>query len=102
MIAFSFHPEALLEYAEATNYYLAEAYPKVAESFLVAIESSIATILEDPELWRTVEEPGIRRFVVHRFPFVIYYRFEPETNRVTIYAVMHCSRKPGYWKNRVE
>jgi len=37
-----------------------------------------------------------------RFPFVIYYRWEPAREQITIYAIMHCSREPGYWHHREE
>jgi hypothetical protein len=39
--------------------------------------------------------------VITRFPYVIYYRWEQQCERVTIYAVMHCSRDPGYWHERI-
>ena len=97
-----FHPEALLEYAAATNYYLNEASPRVAEAFTAAVECAVAALVADPERWRIVEEPGIRRYTFSRFPFVIYYRLEPLHQRVTIYAIMHCSREPGYWHSRVK
>lgn len=99
---YGFHPEALFEFAEATNYYLHEASARVAESFIASVESAIATLLDDPTRWRIVEEPEIRRYILSRFPFVIYYRWEPRDERVTIYAVMHCSREPGYWHHRIE
>ena len=99
---YSFHPEALFEYAEATNYYLHEASPRVADRFVTTVESAVAALVADPTRWRVVEEPEIRRYVFSRFPFVIYYRWEPQYERVTIYAVMHCSREPGYWHHRIE
>jgi len=101
MTTCGFHPEALLEYAEATKYYLREASPQVAEAFIGAVETAIGGILAAPTRWRVVEEPYIRRYVFRRFPYVLYYRWEAEQERVTIYAVMHCGRKPGYWKNRI-
>ena len=102
MTTYGFHPDALLEYAEATNYYLREASPEVAETFIGVVESAIASILVDPVRWRVVEEPSIRRHVFRRpFPYVIYYRWERELERITIYAVMHTSREPGYWKGRI-
>ena len=100
--SYGFHPEGLFEYAEATNYYLQEASAQVADRFATAVESAVATLVEAPARWRIVEEPEIRRYVVSRFPFVIYYRWEPQHERVTIYAVMHCSREPGYWRHRLE
>jgi plasmid stabilization system protein ParE len=96
------HPEALFEYAEATNYYLHEASVRVAERFVAGVESAVAALVADPARWRLVEDPEIRRYVFSRFPFVIYYRWEPQHERVTIYAVMHCSREPGYWRRRIE
>jgi len=100
--SYSFHPEALFEYAEATHYYLREASPRVSEAFVTAVEFAIAGLVAAPGRWRVIEEPEIRRYVFSRFPFVIYYRWESRHERVIIYAVMHCSREPGYWHHRVE
>lgn len=101
MIGYSFHPEALLEYAEATHYYLNEASARVAEAFVGRVESAVRDLREAPGRWSVVEEPGIRRYVLKGFPYVLYYRLEGETEPIVIYAVMHCSREPGYWKHRV-
>lgn len=101
MAGYGFHPDALLEYAEATTYYLSEVSADVATRFVAAIESALASILDAPDRWRVVEEPGIRRYVFKRYPFVLYYRWDAGRNFVTIFAVMHCSREPGYWKQRI-
>lgn len=101
MTTYGFHPEALLEYAEAAQYYLREAPPGVAEAFVTAVESAVDGILAAPTQWRSVEEPGIRRYVFRRFPFVLYYHWEADRGHVTIYAIMHCSREPGYWRRRI-
>jgi toxin ParE1/3/4 len=101
MVRFAFHPDALLEYAHATNYYLGAASPAIAERFIAAVESAVALIVADPERCRIAEEPGIRRFVFRRFPYVLYYRWEANREFVSIFAVMHCSREPGYWKQRI-
>ena len=100
MATCGFHPEALLEYADATKFYLREASPRVAEAFIAAVESAIGSILAAPTRCRVIEKPAIRRYVFRRFPYVLYYRWEAERERVTIYAVMHCSREPGYWRHR--
>ncbi len=42
---------------------------------------------------------GTRRFVMQRFPFSVVYLDDPDL--VTIIAVAHSKRKPGYWKGRV-
>src|SRR5688572_23782704 len=99
MFPYSLHPEALREFADAAEYYLAEASPAVAAAFMTAIDKAIRDVAEAPTRWRVVEEPGIRRYVVRRFPYVLYYR--QELGRVVIYAVMHCRREPGVWKERL-
>ena len=52
-----------------------------------------------PEAWQAVEE-DVRRHLIKRFPFGIYYTIERDY--ISIVAVMHMSRRPGYWKSRLE
>ena len=101
MTDYGFHPEALLEYADATTYYLHEASADVAERFVTAVEAAVASVVAAPDRWRVVEEPGIRRYVFRRFPYVLYYRWDAKQDFITLFAVMHCSREPGYWKHRI-
>jgi toxin ParE1/3/4 len=94
----SFHPEALEEYLSAVSYY-AGISRRLAESFIEAVENGIESIVTCPEAWQVVEN-DVRRHLIKRFPFGIYYGIEG--NIVTIYAVMHMSRHPDYWQNRIE
>ncbi|HTY24870.1 MAG TPA: type II toxin-antitoxin system RelE/ParE family toxin [Desulfomonilaceae bacterium] len=94
----SFHPEALEEYLGAVSYY-ADISPQLAESFIKSFESGIEEIGIYPEAWRIVEE-DVRRYLIKRFPFGIYYCIEGD--RVMIYAVMHMSRDPKYWTSRIK
>ena len=94
----SFHPEALEEYLGAVAYY-ADISPRLAESFINAFESGIEEILTYPGAWQIVEE-DVRRYLIKRFPFGIYYCIEAD--RIMIYAVMHMSRDPQYWKDRLK
>jgi plasmid stabilization system protein ParE len=93
---YAFHPEALEEYLDAVSYY-AKVNTRLARSFIKAVERGIEDILHHPEAWQSVEE-DIRRHLIKRFPFGIYYSIEP--NSILIYAVMHMSRHPDYWKTR--
>jgi toxin ParE1/3/4 len=101
MAEHAFHPDALLEYADATTYYLREASATVAERFVAAVEAAVASVAASADRWRVVEEPGIRRDVFPHFPYVPYYRWDAKQDFVTVFAVMHCSREPGYWKQRI-
>lgn len=92
-----FHPEALTEYAEAVQYYARRA--EVAQAFIDAVEDAVYQIRESPTRWRVVDE-DVRRCLTRKFPYGILYTIEQDY--VLILAVMHCSREPGYWKNRRE
>jgi plasmid stabilization system protein ParE len=70
----SFHPEALEEYLGAVSYY-ADISSQLAESFIKAVETGIENILTYPEAWQIVEE-DVRRHLINRFPFGIYYCIE--------------------------
>lgn len=101
MASYGFHSGAAEEYLAATQYYLDHASPLVATAFVAEVEAAIQTLLGSPTTWPAIEEPQIRRFLLTRFPYSIYYRWEPNRDRVAIYAVMHFSRRPGYWRDRL-
>lgn len=94
---YDFHPEALEEYQKAALYY-AEHDPGLALRFVEAVEETIQRILEAPTRWRILDE-DVRRCLTRVFPYGVLYTVEPDF--VIIVAVMHCSREPGYWKQRV-
>src|ERR1700681_1867840 len=102
MASYRFHSEAAEEYLSATQYYLDHASPLVAAAFVAEVEAAIQTLLVSPTTWAVIEEPQIRRYLLKQFPYSIYYRWEPDRDRVSIYAVMHFSRRPGYWHQRLE
>jgi toxin ParE1/3/4 len=91
-----FHPEALTEYAEAVQYY-AEQRVEVAQAFIDAIEDAVYRIRESPTRYIAIDE-DVRRCMTRRFPYGILYTIEEDY--ILILAAMHCSREPGYWKNR--
>lgn len=94
---YEFHPEARLEFRESTVFYDASR-PGLGIAFTNEIESVLRRILEAPDRWPFIEE-DVRRCLARRFPYGILYTIE--TDYVLIIAVMHCSRKPGYWRNRL-
>ena len=52
-----------------------------------------------PETWASFKY-GFRRYILTRFPFSVIYKEEKE--KIYIIAVMHNSRKPNYWMERVD
>ena len=96
------HPAARRELERAGDYY-DEQEPGLGTEFLVEIDLAIETIRELSRawpLWPNVDQSlGIRRYVVHRFPFAIGYLATDA--EVHVYAIAHTSRRPGYWLHRV-
>jgi len=93
-----FHPEARLEFRESAAFYEA-CRPGLGLAFANEIDSALGRILEAPDRWPAFEK-DVRRCLVRRFPYGVLYTIEPDY--VLIIAVMHCSRKPGYWRQRVQ
>ncbi len=83
MASYLFHSEAADEYLAATRYYLDY--------------SNTAGFSHDLASNRRTSNPALPRKTI---PYSLYYRWEPEHDRVSVYAVMHFSRRPGYWRDR--
>jgi toxin ParE1/3/4 len=94
---FRFHPEAREEFRESVRWYRLRSIPASVE-FRVGVSEAVREVARSPETWPKYLY-GTRRFVLHCFPFSIVYLDDPEA--VTIIAVAHTKRKPGYWKGRV-
>jgi len=93
---YSFHPEASRELTDSIHYYNAIS-SKLAQSFVEEIEHAILSVRRNPTNWRLIKN-GFRRYLVHRFPFGVYYNYDDSS--VTIWAIMHLSRNPDYWIGR--
>jgi len=94
---FKFPPEALEDYKQAVTYYAQRGSP-LALRFVEAVEDAILRVTEAPQRCRVVKD-DVRRCLTRVFPYGILYTTEDDF--VLIVAVMHCSRKPGYWLQRV-
>ena len=87
---------AELEVIEAARYYELQA-PGLGNDFLDKIDAAVQDIGEHPERW-PVLRLGIRRRLIHRFPYALLYRVDPD--EVVVEATMHLHRHPDYWINR--
>ena len=91
-----FHPEAELELIEAAVNYDKQA-PGLGERFEFEIRYATDLLLDQPEIGLLVD-PDLRKFILTRFPFTLYYSVTADVLRIE--AVAHQSRRPGYWKSR--
>ena len=91
------HPEARAELLASADFYEKRS-PGLGIVFLNEIEAAIQRLVENPEQSKFVEQ-DVRRRLVRRLPYGILYTIEADF--ILILAVMHCSRQPGYWHQRL-
>jgi plasmid stabilization system protein ParE len=84
------------ELEEARSWYEDHAV-QLGTEFIDEVERAVRSIQESPERLPTYIK-GIRRFLVHRFPFGVIYRYNK--SKIQIIAVAHLRRRPFYWKSR--
>jgi plasmid stabilization system protein ParE len=96
-MTFRLHRSARREVAEAIEYYDGQL-PGLGADFASEVDSAIAQVLEWPSAWQLVEM-GLRRYRLRRFPYGVVYRVTG--HEILIVAVMHLSRDPGYWTDRI-
>lgn len=66
----------------------------LGEQFLVAVNSAFDAIERYPELFARIHGE-VRRGLVSRFPYAVFYRVEPR--RVVVLTVLHTARDPKLW-----
>ncbi len=94
---YRFDPEAWLELEAADDWYRQRS-PEASVRFLAAIYDGLETIVQSPRRWPRYVH-GTRRFILYRFPFSVVYVDEPTV--VSIVAIAHSKRRPGYWRDRL-
>ena len=92
----NFHPDATTELAESADWY-AERSPRAARNFLVAVDIAVASIADDPERFFRIDDRHQSCSVI-KFPFQIVFRYNDD--QITVIAIAHAKRRPGYWRGR--
>ena len=86
-----FASRALREINEMADYYL-EHSPQGGVKVERAIKMRLRHLRTSPLLGRQVGEEGVRRLVVPKYPYKIFYRIEDDT--IEVLSVFHTSRDP--------
>lgn len=87
-----YHELARKEIIEATGHY-GRVRAELGAEFLAEFATAIDAIQTNPALYAEIR-PGIRCYLLSRFPYAIYYRM-PDPGTVRMIAVRHHSRRPG-------
>ncbi len=92
----TFLPAAQAELDDAFSWYEEQAVGLGYES-LDELDQALRLIVTFPELQPLVSEK-IRRCLVNRFPYGIFYGMALDT--IVVVAIAHLKRKPAYWAQR--
>lgn len=93
----TYDPRVEDDLADAAAFY-DERSPGLGEDFLTDVRAAVDDILRAPDRWACVDASPVRRYLLTRFPYAIYYRAESE--RLLVLAVTHTRRHPHTWRAR--
>ncbi|MCO5101865.1 MAG: hypothetical protein M9885_13405 [Burkholderiaceae bacterium] len=94
-----FHPEAEMEFMEAAVRD-ESIVPELGQRFALEAQRAAELLLQRRRIGVPVPDSALRKLVLPRFPFTLYYSAATETLRLEVVA--HHSRRSGYWKSRFE
>ena len=92
-----YHPAIERELAEIRNYY-DQTVPGLGAEFIDEFERQVLRIASTPTRWMVITK-DIRRSLMRRFPYVIYFR-QVALDRIRITVVKHQRRHPEYGRSR--
>ena len=96
MHRYRLHVEAERDLLGGAAYYNAHR-PGLGRLFVLEVRRTCETVAQFPESGSRMSAT-LRRRLVRRFPFAVYYSFID--GEVLILAVAHQARLPGYWHGR--
>ena len=91
-------PEAEVEVQQAFDWY-EEQSEGLGLEFLRAIEACLAGVTRNPFAYTVVKVPNVRRAVVRRFPYALFYLVADEA--IVVIAVFNVKRRPIDWLRRI-
>ncbi|SHE89457.1 Plasmid stabilization system protein ParE [Desulfacinum infernum DSM 9756] len=89
-------PEAERDIQEAYLWY-EKRREGLGEDFLLCVEEGLSKIMRSPHMYPVVYR-GVRRLLVRRFPYGIFYVIREEL--ISVLAVLHGHRDPDRWRQR--
>jgi len=84
------------EFDEAADRY-DEQRAGLGAEFIDEVNRVFENLRDHSERYAVVHE-DLREALVRRFPYVVYFRVEPD--QVVVVAVIHTSRDPSIWQSR--
>lgn len=96
-MTYRFTPAAQQELRGAAEWYLQDGGPRPAALFVSAVERAVRLLDATPRLGAPAYAT-LRTWPVRGFPYTLVYR--ADADGISVIAVAHQSREPGYWRGR--
>jgi toxin ParE1/3/4 len=91
--------EAAADIANAYIWYESKQL-NLGKKFYKIVEESINTISKNPTICEEIYK-GVRRFVIRKFPYGIYYKVNLELKEIQILGILHFKRNEIFIKHRL-
>ncbi len=91
-----FRSEAASDVVLAREWYDAQR-PGLGDEFVQGLEHVIELISDLPEAFPEIAV-GLRRALLGRFPYAVYYRLDADL--IDVIACLHTRRSPSRWRSR--
>jgi plasmid stabilization system protein ParE len=91
-------PEAERDVRDAVSWY-EEQRPGLGRELILELDAVYERLSENPHLYRDIRR-GIRRAIVRRFPYGVFYLVTDIEVRVI--AVVDMARNPSVWQDRAD
>ena len=91
-------PEAETEVQTAFDWYEAQS-DGLGLEFLRAIEACLSGVARNPFAYTVAKLPNIRRALVRRFPYALFYLVDDDA--IVVIAVFNVKRQPIDWTERM-
>lgn len=90
-------PQAQKDFHQAFSFY-EEQFAGLGKEFTRCVDAKTAEIRRNPKQFQVIYKEKVRRALVSRFPFSIY--FIDDSDSIKVIAILHQSRNPDKWKSR--
>jgi plasmid stabilization system protein ParE len=88
--------EARAEFDDAFDWY-EKQHAGIGVAWAAEVQNVFDRISARPKLYPQIFQ-DVRRAVMLRFPYSVFYRIEPQ--RIVVLAVFHSKRDPAIWRSR--
>lgn len=76
--------------------YIYQYNPNAARRVRVEILESLQHLVDFPELGRRQTLEGVRKLIVRKYPYLVYYRLDRSSDEIVILTIRHQARRAEF------